>query len=99
MKLFYAVIIWLMVLVSACAQQPSPTTQAVQPAQPQVQPVEEQETEAAEEAKAEVAEEISAVNEVRILANGAFDPDALSIKAGDSVTWINTHSKDSVIII
>ena len=38
-------------------------------------------------------------SEVRVLGDGAFDPDALTINVGDSVTWINTDDREAVIII
>ena len=101
MKLFYAIVIALMVLISACAQQP----QKVQPQPTQPAPAPEtaepvvEETEAEAEVAEEVVEEAPSTTEVRILGDGAFDPDALTINAGDSVTWINTDEKEAVIII
>jgi len=96
MKYFYAIILGLMVLVSACAQQVQQAQpQQTQPAPQPAAPVEEAETEAEEE----VVEAAPSTSEVRVLDAGAFDPVELTINVGDSVTWINTDDKEAVIII
>src|SRR3989338_8955393 len=98
MKLFYAIILSLLVLVSACAQKAEPAAQTVQQSQPEAQPVEEQAEETLEVAE-EIVEETPTTNEVRVLGQGAFEPNALTINAGDTVTWVNTDEKEVVIII
>ena len=45
------------------------------------------------------AAKVTTSAEVRILGQGAFDPEELTISVGDSVTWINTDEKEAVIII
>ena len=93
MKYFYAIILGLMVLVSACAQQ-------VQQAQPQtVQPTASAEDEVEVEIEEEVVEAAPSSSEIRVLNAGAFEPTEITINVGDSVTWINTDDKQAVIII
>ncbi len=104
MKIFYGLVLVLMLFVSACAQQP-----AAQPAQQQVQPEEEvmeevveeeaMEEAAEEEVMEEAMEETQGVTDIRILNGGAFDPTELTINAGDSVTWFNDDEKEAVVII
>ena len=99
MKLFYVIILGLMVLVSACAQQPEPAAQPAEPpeVQPESQPEEPEEVEVAAE---ETIEEITlSGSEIRVLAQAAFEPNTLTINVGDSVTWINSDSAEAVIII
>ena len=95
MKLLYGIFLVLMVFVSACAQQP--TGQTVQPLPQETPPVVEE----AEPETAEVVEEETPLEkaEVRILGQGEFDPNELAISVGETVTWVNTDSKEAVIII
>ena len=98
MKLFYAIILGLMVLVSACAQQ----AETARPAQPEAGEAMEDKEEAAEveaPAEQEEAEVVASTEEIRVLGDGAFEPNALTIKAGDSVTWINTDDEGAIIMI
>jgi len=101
MKLFYGIILVLIVFVSACSQQPQSVPQ--QPADGEVQPqaikevVVEDDGDAMEEKGDAI--EVGDSFEVRVIGQGAFDPDALTINVGDSVTWINTDEKDAVILI
>ena len=95
MKLFYAFVIVLMVLVSACTQQtpevaPNPTPQ------PEVQPAEE--AEVAEVVEEPVVEEAT-TTEVRMLAAGNFEPEELSINTGDAVTWMNDGERRGALIL
>jgi len=95
MKLFYAIILGLMVLVSACAPQAEP--EPVQPApQPEVQPEPEPEV---VEVVAPVEVEAPSSSEVRIIGQTGFEPDSLTISVGDSVTWINDGDKRAALII
>lgn len=101
MKIFYGLVLVLMLFVSACAQQP-----AAQPEQ-QVQPEEEAAEdvvveEIVEETEAAAEEEVvkaAGATDVRILNGGSFDPTDLTISVGDSVTWFNDDEKEAVIII
>jgi len=94
MRLFYAILLVLIVFVSACAQQPEPAPVPTQ--QPVVvEPAEE--VVVVEEEEVEVA--VPSTSEVRILAGSAFDPDSLTINVGDSVTWINSDEKVAILII
>jgi len=98
MRLLYVIVLALMVLVSACAQQPPPVQQPIGaevpplPEEPEVVDVEG----AAEE---EVEEKVAGSEDVRIIGVGAFDPAELTINVGDSVTWFNDKEKEVVIII
>lgn len=94
MKLFYTIVLALMVLVSACAQQPAEQEAAPVETQPEVQP----ETVAPVEAPEEVAPE-STSNDIRYVGAGGFDPAELTISAGSSVTWFNDDSRGMVIIV
>jgi len=106
MKIFYGIILVLMIFVSACAQQPAeqPATdqepEAVPEAEPEPQPAVEPEAEVAG-ADIEVQEKTPEVtsNEIRSVGAGGFDPDELTISAGSAVTWINDDEKALVIII
>lgn len=98
MKMFYAIILVLAVLVSACAQQTGPAAQTADESQPEAQPAEEAAEETLEIPE-ETTEETATTNEIRVLGQGAFEPNALTINAGDTVTWVNTDSKEAVIII
>jgi len=97
MKYFYAIILGLMVLVSACAQE----VQQVQPqsTQPSPQPAAPAEDEVEVEAEEEVVEAAPSTSEVRVLDAGAFEPTEMTINVGDSVTWINTDDIEAVLII
>ena len=107
MKLFYTIILGLMVLVSACAQQTSPAAQTAQPIQAAEQPTvvdsQQGETEAAgetavQETNAQEMEETkTASGDVRIVGKEGFDPMEMAISAGDAVTWVNDDKKDLVM--
>jgi len=98
MKLFYGIILVMMLFASACAQQ------TVQPA---TQPSEPDTTEDAMEDKgtdtdgtgAVVVEPKTTSSEVRAMGAGVFEPSELTISAGSSVTWINNANKGLVVII
>ena len=97
MKLFYGVILGLLVLASACAQQP----QAVQPTQAEEQPAAEPQQEEASESmeQADDAMENAASSDVRIVGKEGFDPMEVTINAGDSLTWINDDKKELTLTI
>ena len=106
MKLFYGIILVLIVFISACAQQPAaepePEPSAPEPeAAPAVEP--EAETEAEDDDDAEEIEpEVAAPGDsadIRYVGAGGFDPDTLTVNAGSSVTFFNGDSKPMVIII
>tara|TARA_Y100000310_G_scaffold341089_1_gene439077 strand:+ start:16318 stop:16755 length:438 start_codon:yes stop_codon:yes gene_type:complete len=98
MKLFYGIVLALMVVLSACAQQ------TVQPAaEPSAPPatapvVVEPETEP-EGTGDVVVEPETTTNEVRALGSGAFEPAELTVSAGSSVTWMNDAGANMVVII
>ena len=103
MKLFYAIILGLMVLVSACAQQTSQPVQTAQPILPAEQPAADnppqEETVAAEQASMPEKEETkTSSGDVRIVGKEGFDPVEATINAGDSLTWINDDKKDLVMV-
>jgi len=107
MKLFYGIILVLMVFISACAQQPAAEPEA-QPSAPEAAPADEPEAEPEDEAKEEsevegtgavVAIPAGDSVDVRYGGAGGFDPDTLTISAGSSVTFFNDDSKTIVIII
>lgn len=105
MKLFYAIVLVLMVLVSACAQQTAPVVTPQQSEQPSA-PVEEQpksEPAQAESAKTESVEAAATLpstgNEVKILGVGQYDPEEVTIKAGGSITFFNEGKFKSVISV
>ncbi len=100
MKLFYGIVLVLMVFVSACAQQPAeqaPVTEPEPSVEAEVQPEAEAEGTGAAVAPPEEGETTS--NEIRYVGAGAFDPDELTISAGSAVTWINDDEKPLVMII
>jgi len=102
MKYFYAIILGLMVLVSACAQQTQPVAKQSSETGDSNEAgdaVEEKPSEDVEVAKQVVEESLPSTTEIQILGAGAFEPDDVSISVGDSVTWINTDNKVAVIII
>ena len=93
MKLFYGIILVLMIFVSACAQQPAEPAPVTEP-EPSVEP------EGTGDAVAE-PEEVAEVTstEIRSVGAGGFDPSELTISAGSSVTWFNDDSKSMVVIV
>tara|TARA_Y100000031_G_scaffold10107_3_gene10959 strand:+ start:37498 stop:37944 length:447 start_codon:yes stop_codon:yes gene_type:complete len=101
MKIFYGLVLVLMLFMSACAQQP-----AAQP-EPQVQPEEEAaeevvEEEVVEETEAAAEEEVvtpATGNEVRILGVGQYDPEDVTISAGESITFFNEGNIRTVVTI
>ncbi len=103
MKLFYAIVLVLMVLVSACAQQAAPVVTPQQGEQPSA-PVKEQpkaEPAKTEPTKTEPSEAAvpSTGNEVKILGVGQYDPEEVTINAGGSITFFNEGKFKSVITI
>jgi len=102
MKLFYGIILVLMVFVSACAPQaaqPAAQPRAPEPApEPEPETVPEDEPEAEDTGAAVAAPEGDSID-VRYGGAGGFDPDELTISAGSSVTFFNDDSKSMVIII
>jgi plastocyanin len=97
MKLFYGIVLVLMVFVSACAPQSAPVAAPVQESEPE--PQSEPEVDVDGTGAAVAPQEESTVNEVRALGTGAFDPAELTVSAGSSVTWINNAGTNMVIII
>ena len=97
MRLFYAIILSLMVLVSACAQQPQPVQTQPTP-QPEVQPAQEI-IEVVEEETVEVVEPVATTNEIKIIGTEGFEPEELSIITGSAVTWINGGERRAAVII
>ncbi len=102
MKLFYGIVLVLMIFVSACAQQAAeqaPVTEPEASAEAEVQP--EAGAEGTGAAVAAPEEEVveTTSNEIRSVGAGGFDPDELTISAGSAVTWINDDEKTQVIII
>ncbi len=102
MKLFYGIVLVLMIFVSACAQQAAeqaPVTEPEAIAEAEVQP--EAGAEGTGAAVAVPEEEVveTTSNEIRSVGAGGFDPDELTISAGSAVTWINDDEKALVIII
>jgi|TARA_B100001964_G_scaffold237107_1_gene300026 plastocyanin len=93
MKLFYGIILVLMIFVSACAQQPAEPAPVTEP-EPSVEP------EGTGDAVAE-PEEVAEVTstEIRSVGAGGFDPSELTISAGSAVTWINDDEKAAYLII
>ena len=95
MKIFYAIVLVLMVFVSACAQQPS---EPAPPASaPSVEPEPEPEPEIVAAPEVVVPETTS--EEVRMVSNGGIEPLELTINAGSSVTWIYDAEIVSVLTI
>jgi len=106
MKLFYAIMLVLLVLVSACAQQ---TASPVQPARPAEQPIvqpeedvaamEDESGESMGDKTGDVMEETTRAlsGDVSIVGKEGFDPLEMAISAGDAVTWVNGDEKDLVI--
>jgi plastocyanin len=88
MKLFYGIILALMIFVSACAQQPA--------AEPEAQPSEPEAAPAPPEPEPEVA---PAPNDIRYAGADGFDTDKLTISVGSSVTFFNDDSKTMVVIV
>ena len=97
MKLFYAVIIVMVVFISACAQQTGEQPPVVSP-EPAVEEPEAPEPEIPVEVPEDEEEEVAPAvgGEVRILGKEGFEPMELTISAGSAVTWINDDSKDLI---
>lgn len=102
MKMFYGIVLILMVFVSACAQQPAAqitppdNNEQQSAADAEVQPDEAPET-ADDTSKGEVMEASS--NEIRYVGAGGFDNDTLTISAGSAVTWFNDDEKKGAVVI
>ena len=96
MKLFYGIVLVLMLLVSACAQQP---------AQPEAQDdagdaMEGDAGDAMEDDTADViAEPETTSEEIRVLGSGGIEPLEVTISAGSSVTWMYEADIVSVLTI
>ena len=115
MKLFYGIILVLMVFISACAQQPAAEPdsdgEAVEAdsdgeaAEGNDAVADDSDAEANLEGEAEEEEtepEVTASGDsadIRYVGAGGFDPDTLTVNAGSSVTFFNGDSKPMVIII
>jgi len=107
MKLFYGIVLVLMVFVSACAPQAAQPAPAAEPEPvPEVEPEAEVEAEAEPEPATEVEGTGAVVAapeggsyDIRYVGAGGFDPDTLTISAGSSVTFFNDDSKTMVIIV
>jgi|TARA_B100001964_G_scaffold240026_2_gene308927 plastocyanin len=107
MKLFYGIILALMIFVSACAQQPAaePEAQPSEPEaapappepEPEVAPAPEVGTEGTGAAVAPPIETTS--NDIRYAGADGFDTDKLTISVGSSVTFFNDDSKTMVVIV
>ena len=100
MKLFYGIILVMMLFVSACAPQatePAAEPSAPPAATPEPEAEEEAETEGTGAAVVEPVETTS--NEVQVLGAGNFEPNELTISVGSSVTWVNSGDKNIVLII
>jgi len=97
MKLFYGIVLVLIVFISACAQQPvaqpepQPSAPPAPPPEPEPKPVDV----APEE---DVPVETS-TTDIRYVGAGGFDPSDVTISVGSSVTFFNDDSKPIVIII
>jgi len=100
MKFFYAIVLVLIVFVSACAQQQpaQPIQPTVQPTpQPQAQPEPEEVVE--EEAEEEEVVLETTLSEIRYVGAGGFDPSELTISVGSAVIWINNDDKAGALLI
>jgi len=93
MKIFYVIVLVLMVFVGACAQQPS------EPAPPASAPSTASEPEPEVVAAPEVVAPTATSEEVRVVANGGIEPLELTINAGSSVTWMYDAEIVSVLTI
>jgi len=100
MKLFYGIILVLIIFVSACAQQPAaePEAQPEPSPEPEAEPEPEPEVER-EGTGAAAAVQEGGSSEIRYVGAGGFDPDELTISAGSSVTWINDDNSMGALII
>ena len=112
MKLFYGIILVLMVFISACAQQPAtgPDSdgEAVEAdsdgeaAEDDDAVADDSDAEADLEGEAEEDETEVVIGDsidIRYVGAGGFDPDSATIEVGSSVTFFNDDSKPMVIII
>lgn len=103
MKIKYVIGLFLILLITACAQK-QPTGQAVTVSEPTVEPtpaVQEivEETPEITEAEETPKEEVAQTNEIRIVGKAGFEPMELSIKAGGTITLINTDKVSLLITI
>jgi plastocyanin len=95
MKLFYGIILVLVVFVSACSQQ----AQISEPEAMEKGEAMEKDGDAMEgEAMKDKGSTLSAAD-IRILGKGGFEPSELTINAGESVTWINDDEKTFTMTI
>lgn len=99
MKLVFGLVLVLMVLVSACAQEVQ-VAEEVQVDEPAEQTIEEvaaepvdQIVEETEVVMEEPVEEAIAGGDIQIMAKEGFDPSELTVASGSSVTWTNTGDK------
>lgn len=101
MKLFYGIVLIMVMFISACA--PQAAEPEAQPSAPVTapEPEPEPETEGTGAAVAPPEEEAAetSTTDVRYVGAGGFDPDKLTISVGSSVTFFNDDSKSMVIII
>jgi len=97
MKLFYGIVLVLMVFVSACAQQAAP--EAAPEAAPSA-PAPAAAPSPADDTEVEAPEVVETTSEdIRALNGGNFEPNELAISVGSSVTWRNTVDTNMVIIV
>lgn len=99
MKLFYAIAIVLMVLVSACGQTtveepPAVTPESEPSTEPETEPGAPDTVEEAPETEPEVE---TTSDDVRILGKAGFEPMELTIVAGSSVSFYNDAEKTTTV--
>ena len=105
MKLLFAIVLVVMLFVSACGQKPAEEPDVVSPGdEPVIEPEEPTETDVempeGDMTPVDEPEEVAkptTSDEVRILAKGGLEPLELSISAGSAVTWMNEDTKDIVL--
>ena len=101
MKIIYGIVLILMLLVSACAQQTAPQAQQ-QPVNNVVQEVVVEEPAGQEAVEEVVAPEESGVGtsdyfDVSIVGKEGFDPLESKIASGNAITWMNNDKKELIL--
>jgi plastocyanin len=113
MKLFFGIVLVLMVLVSACGQQAAPAEDsgaamedgdAMEDKGAAMEDGDAMEDKGAAMEDGDAMEDKGAAmettaNEVRAVGSGAFDPAAITISAGSSVTWLNNAGDNMVVLL
>ena len=98
MKLYYAIVLVLIVFVSACTQQPAETQTPVVTPEPSPEPTLPEKTEVTvPESKEEVVAPTG--DEVRMLGVGQYDPEEVTISTGGTVTLFNDGGLKTVVSI